>query len=663
MLMDKEPRQAFEFPIPFDPFRLLLAVLERWKEIALCALGVAAAGAVFALFVLGDTYTARLELIKRASAESSEPDLTKPYAPRPLDDEALMIAAYAKEVFDLSSATLGGEPSAEEVKDSISIEPVGTGGLFALKARSKAGQDGAYALAYAYANSLFAHTANLRKREALDQNELLEKQFEIKSEEIRKLHSELLTFAEEKSFFSEKEQGASLYTALEQLHQKAQDGKVSLNSKTSLIHNATQELEGPGYLRQLIEKKREEIDKLRETAEDLNPTVRRAVAELHDMEDRLAKLELEGIGGSSPARLTERRGSNDGALTSTIIRLEEERKLQEDLLAGYEDQITQKQKEIEELPEKMLTVTNMKQSLEELQRTAARIENRLSETRFHADSAPGVLKIFQNISPTDVEHKSRVFKATILGCAGLLLGGFGAIGLTLGIEFFRRTVRTPVQAAIATGSSPVLRYDAATGNAGGNLRGFWLRNIARFAPDGRRFLFPVLGSIRAEERFWSDLFDSIGTNDQHVIFMDFSEEPIQPHHNGAPVPAYRPDAPAPISSLSSAGHSPDSFRRMLAGMPERHVLLVRWNASGSPWLTSFRDTFDRHYFLTSTRDALLDEVEAQALNYREVLGSASGTILIDRDRPKLGTRFLGSVEDWFIEMRKARKPPTPQPAL
>ena len=287
----------------------------------------------------------------------------------------------------------------------------------------------------------------------------------------------------------------------------------------------------------------------------------------------------------------------------------------------------------------------------------------MGETRFHAESAPGALKVFQNISPSDVGHRSRIFKAAVLGLAGFLLGGFVATGLTLVIEFFRRTVRTPVQAAIATGTPPVLRYDAVTGQKGGGLRGFWLRNITRFSPAGRRFLFAVLGDIRAEERFWSDLFDCIGDGDPHVVFMDFSDKALHPRHLGEPIPAYRLDAPAPVSSLSSAGHSPESFRRMLAGMPDRHLLLVRWDASGSSWLTSFRDLFDRHYFLTSTGDALLEEVEAQALNYREVLGEADGTILIDRDEPRFCTRFLGSIEDWYLDMRGNRKPPIPQPAL
>ena len=247
-------------------------------------------------FILGDTYTARLELIARAASESAEQDITKPYAPRPFDDETLMIAGYAKEVFEGASTALGGEPTGGGVKDSITLEPVGAGGLLALKARSKAGRDAAHALAYAYANAFIAHTAGIRKREALDQSELLEKQLEMKRMEIERANAELLAYAEKHSFFSEKEQGAGLYAALEQLKQRAQEAKIALNSKSALIQDATRELEGPGYLRQLIAKKEAELDKLRESAKDLNPTVKRAVAELQDMKNQLAELELEGIG-------------------------------------------------------------------------------------------------------------------------------------------------------------------------------------------------------------------------------------------------------------------------------------------------------------------------------------------------------------------------------
>lgn len=655
--MEKGDRNRFEFPIPFDPFRLVLAVMEKWKMIALWGLMAGGAGAAYAILVLGDTYKAKLELLKEFTSEYYDPDPSRPYAPRPLDDEALMVKAYSSDVFELAAQKMDNKISAGELKGSITIEQVGGMGLFAATGATKRGATEAYEITMAYSKALMEMTAQMRKSEALDEADQLRNQLEAKQADIVKTNKELLDYSEQNEIFDEEKQLANLYTNLSSFRQKREEKTAERDAKMNSMQDLIRQIKAPRGLRSLIDEKNKALAALRQDSTDDHPQVKNILAELQQLNARLDEAVRE------TGEVDIFASNVDTTLLDNYLRLQGEVAVADSLIAGYDRELERIAVEKETLPDKFLKMRTYKSRLDEMNRRTTQMEERLKDVTIYAEkNAQPLVKEFQTITPADVSYRSRITKALILGTVGMCLGMAAAIGLSLLREFFRRTVRTPVQAAIATKSAPVLRYDAITGKNGGTLRNFWMRSVAKFAPTERRFLFAALGNVEAEKDFWRDLFGIVEAGDNRVLFMDFSERPLDLTYGGAPITPYNPQSPGPVSSLSPHAYNADGFQNFLANFPQGFVLLVRWSHSNSSSLVKLRGLFDRYYFLTSTQDSLLLDVEKNARNYMELLGDSAGTILVDREKPKFSARILGEVEDWFIDLRTRRKPVSQEPA-
>ncbi len=656
--------ERFEFPIPFDPFRLLLALMEKWKQIVLFGILAAAAGVAYAVFMLGDTYTARIELLKQPTSGHSGDDPSKPYAPIPIDDETFLSAAYAAPVFDIAaqSEPMAGRISAGEIRGSVAIEQVSGLGLFAVTAQTKRSREDAYKIGFAYANAVIEHTANIRRIRAKEKSEMLDKELAVKRPAVAKAEKELLDFETKTGLFDEKAQVSTLINNLTNLKLKLEETRTNLESKTVQQRGFVRRLKGPRKLNELILEKTEELRLLRIDKTEEHPNIKRALAQLRDLKEQLAEAEIAARSSGTDIASIE-SGNHDGLLLQEIYRLEDDRQSLENLYTSYQEQIDATQASIDALPENVAKLAELEQRVTEMRRTTAMTEERKREADFHTLNAPGVVSVFQMISPDDVGKRSRFFKAFLLGIGGAFLGTVLAIGWQLLREFFRRNVRTPIQAAIATETAPVLHYDSETGPHSGNLRGFWLRNVARFTPDEQRFLFATLGNVAAEEAFWHDLFNVVGDGENRVLFMDCSERPLELMHNDQPLLPYNYKKPAPVSSIDPRGYSLDTFKKLLRTLPERHVLLMRWDTSSSSSLVEFRDLFDRYYFVTSTGDSLLRDVEESSRNYREVLGHSAGVVLVETKLPKFAKQFMDVVQKWFIDFRQKRKPATLEPAI
>ncbi len=115
-----------------------------------------------------------------------------------------------------------------------------------------------------------------------------------------------------------------------------------------------------------------------------------------------------------------------------------------------------------------------------------------------------------------------MIKAIALTLLGLLAGAGAVIGLSLLSELMGRQVRTPMQAAIAAGAYPKLVFPPSRKTTNEiALRNFWIRCVARFLPGERNMIFPVIGDLPDEARFWNALFESLEEANR-IVFVDFS---------------------------------------------------------------------------------------------------------------------------------------------
>ena len=77
-------RNRFNFPIPFDPFRLLLAGIEKLWLWLFAGIFCAVAGVAIGVLFLGNSYKAPVQIAKESAPLYSSLEQNEPYRPRPL---------------------------------------------------------------------------------------------------------------------------------------------------------------------------------------------------------------------------------------------------------------------------------------------------------------------------------------------------------------------------------------------------------------------------------------------------------------------------------------------------------------------------------------------------------------------------------------------------
>ena len=634
-------RKRFSFPLPFDPFRFLLVLLEHLWLLLLVGIicGVLAFG--YGMLKVDTNYRANIDLIQERPRNPFMHEAPNaPWKPRPISEEAFLILASNKEIFEAGAAKMGEGWSPGRYAFHVGITQGFGQSLHRVEGRSTENPREALMLATTYAEAIIEHAAASRRAEAREAVALMEKQVSAKRDDAKAVNDQLLAYSSDQDFFDEDKQKESFYEQLTALRKQLADAEIELEANDSQTILAVREgLIGP--LRQ----------RLAEMGLDLRPEhhqIRTLNAEISALESQLQAIH------DDPDRdiLQEFQGQLDADTLSSVNDLRDQREILKARIAQTSQRIKDSEVEGDALPEKVLSVADLKASLNEKLRAAAWIENRLQDAQFYAENAPSSASIFHLPELGDVRHSPKLLKVIALSGIGAL-GGAGLIGLfLLATELVRRTIRTPLQAAIATHSAPQFFFPFVAGKDQRKpMADFYLRTIARHLPDSRVFLFPVVGQVRGEVRFWEHLLETAAAGERRVIFMDISGAPLQLQPGGRAIPNYDYHRHEPLGRISADEFNPEIIAESL---PDGHILIVRWATEPNARLTRLAPHVDQSFFITSTTDSKTGEVEYLGNVYQDLLEDPAGVILVDRVRPGRAKRIIAGIEDWYLEFRQQR---------
>jgi len=626
--MKNTENKGFNFSLPFDPFRLLLAVLEKLGLVVIAALVCAALGIGYAVLKLGNTYSTSI-VMASDGWHSKRGDESSAYVPLPITDEAIVIAADAEEVFEIAAKKLGPDVPGGAVRSLVGLEQLPGDGMFRISANTADGKEQALKVATAYSEALMDYTALLRQREARNGQKILEKKATEKQRSAKELASEIVKFSGDEGFLDPDSEAAGVYKRVEDLKKQLSDARTLYRTDLTLDF-VRKSLVGP---------LKADLANLLAVREESDHLVLRKRDELEKMEALIAEsstggnLNLKGLEMVlSPADRDEAR------------RLQRQRKVLENTIEDYTTEIENAESTTGALSEKTLKVREMTNDLNQREKAASIANEQLKDAEFYANNAPPALSIFRAPTLNEVEHRSTMSKAITLGVLGLFGGAAAVIGLSLVLELVGRKVRTPMQAAIAAGAYPKLVYPPSrkTPNEMA-LRGFWIRGIARFLPGDRRMLFPVIGDVQNESAFWGGLFESLQEEDQRVVFVDFSNKPLDLN-----LGSYDASQRMSVSTINPFQYSTEDLKNMVANFPEGHVLIIRWDMNPTSTLVDLAPHIDRHYLVTS-QEVELSRVEEESRSYREVFGDADGLVLVNSKRPKRSQMIVNRLQDWYLE--------------
>ncbi|MFT5107052.1 MAG: hypothetical protein ACI9UA_002680, partial [Pseudoalteromonas tetraodonis] len=502
--MKNTKNKGFNFALPFDPFRLLLAVLEKFGFILLAAVVCGALGIGYAVFKLGDTYTASVTLASEGW-HTKRADEGTTYVPMPITDEAVVIAAHAEEVYEIAAKKIDPNMQGAAVRALVSLEQLPGEGLFSVSANTSEGGEMTHRVVIAYAEGLMEYTALIRKKEARREYEQLEKQLKEKEAATQEIRGEIVEYVKGTGIYDVLSTGGTAVSQIGLLKKSLNDYKAdfaSYNDQTVALI------------------RKEAVVPLKQQLSALLTQYTEESGQVRSQRDRILKLEQQLEASSETANFDIKALAPllPPDVKTAVEELQGQRTLVENRIESLTERLSESESDIGGMPEQSLALAQKRKIIEKRIEATAIINAQMNDAEFFAKNAPAALSIFHAPSVGEVHHKSLIKKAVILAILGLI-GGAGAVtGLSLLLELIGRKVRTPMQAAIAAGTYPKLVYPPSRKTSHEvALRNFWIRGVARFLPGERRMFFPVIGELPKEEAFWRGLFDSIEDQRQRVV--------------------------------------------------------------------------------------------------------------------------------------------------
>lgn len=545
-MMESEPvprpeTKPFKMPLPVDPTRLLLGFRQKWYWFLLLPLLLGLMGAVLGILKTEDRYSVSLQLLKvevPGSVQASQQGTA--FRPRELSDETLLAVTYASEVMNAVGDALEPPRPGGAVKGSVEISRQRGTDFFYLTAHSRISAEDAIAMVKLWAREIVGFTRELQRREASDMLDFLAAQRNETASQLKEINREILAFSRESEFYDAEKQTESYLSTLESLQMRLAEARIELQSREIQIGRYRAELRNQSPLFEELRRMEKELTFLQGRYTEDNPLVKEKLYEISFL-----KKQLEAVQSGEVEDLKEFTGSDLGNnLYLEILALENEATQLRKIVDTYATLIEEKKTQVASLPEMQMGLMQLTGQRQQLLEAQSLIAARIKEAEFYQVNPPGYWKIFQMPEGGDVSVRSQPLKAVLLAILGVVGGAVLASLIALWWEFSQPGIRSPLQAAIATRTRPVLHFESErTGppsllekwsrlfsrgeqreEVSAELMRFWLTEIARSEPPFPTVLCQIVPPSEEVADFWKAFIEVIEQDDVPIIILPLAKD-------------------------------------------------------------------------------------------------------------------------------------------
>jgi len=649
--------KPFKMPLPVDPTRLLLGFRQKWMWFIFLPAVLGLMGGALGIMKTEDRYSVSLQLLKAevpGSVQASQQGTA--FRPRELSDETLLAVTYASEVMNAVGETLDPPRPGGAVKSTVEINKQRGTDFFYLTAHSRYGPEDAIAIVSVWADEIVDFTRELQRREAADMLDFLATQKEEIAAQLKSVNGKILTFSRESEFYDAEKQTESYLSTLENLQMRLAEARIALQSKAIQIQRYREELRNQSPLFEELRRKEKELTFLQGRYTEDNPLVKEKLYEISFLKEQLNALQSGEV-----EDLKEFTGSDLGNnLFLEILALENEATELQKIVDTYDTLIEEKKEQVASLPEMQMGLMQLTSQRQQLLEAQGLVEARMSEAEFYMMNPPGYWKIFQMPAAGDVSVSSQPLKALLLASLGFIAGILLASVIAFWWEFTQAGIRSPLQAAIATRTRPILHFQCEekgdpsvlekwsrffsrtdrTVDCSPELMRFWLTEIARPEPPFPSIFFQIIPPSGEAADFWKAFTEVIEQDDVPIVFLPLAseDEDYLPQ-----LPAYDQQRRGSFIDRSLCGES---------GRPEEVITSYRDKAyafivSGErirPREFKVLQSADRVYTIISPERVASREARLKTDVVRTIRGSSHGLILLSPLLRRTIPRLLYSLQ-------------------
>jgi len=274
--------------LPFDPARLLIAVLRGWWKIVAGGVALGVVGALVGWLRFDNYYTATAQIIRRELPNSFRAsDLGESFKPRQFSVGTVTAMMRSSSLLAEVGASASPPVSGRALAASLHITPERNTDLITISLRGTRSGRQTADLLNLYAQKVVDLTKGLQAQEAAELDGFLRAQLAKTESELAEASQELLAFSREASFFSSEREVDAYLRALNDAELRIQTARLEREALDFRIAAAEQELARQDPRRLKLAQARELLEELRLQYTDRNPMVMERQAAVDALTEQL----------------------------------------------------------------------------------------------------------------------------------------------------------------------------------------------------------------------------------------------------------------------------------------------------------------------------------------------------------------------------------------
>ncbi len=443
--------------LPFDPARLIAAVLRHWLWLPIAAVALAVPALTLGLIRFKTGYSVSIQLIRREASNAIKASQTgDAFKPRQVTVATVTSVMQSHSLLDRVGSQARPRLTPSELRASLTIKPERDTDLIYVTIRAKHSAQATADLANLFAKEVVALTARMQSDEAGELEKFLSEQIAQLDHELVKVNQGLLEFTQGADFYGMDREVEAYLRGLSDIEVRLETAKATAATLDFRIASAERELVKQNSLALKLNQARDELARLQATYTDDNPQVL-------DAKDKVTVIEKEsaeatsGTNNLSNFRYSENTVANNLYLQLLNLYGERESAIKDVAqLTKFHERVKAKLQAVPEKGQRYAVIVARQQSL---QATREMMSGRQREAQMFAENSPGLYRLFAKASEEGVDVSKRWKKIVLVGVGAAVFGFglaiFGICGLELmdlrvvSVGDLKRATGLPVIARLA----------------------------------------------------------------------------------------------------------------------------------------------------------------------------------------------------------------------
>ena len=405
--------------LPFDPLRLAVAVLRKWKQLPLAGFALALPIFAFAIFKFHTSYTTTIQLIRReVTTTIRQSQFGEPFKPRQVTAGTIVSVMQSPKLLEKVGRAAHPPMSGDALLGSLTIALERETDLIDVTLKGGGSPKATADLINAYGNEVVALTAQMQSEEAAELDKFLRDQISRADAELEEVNKELLEFSQTSEFFGADREVEAYLHQLGEAEMQLETAKTDLQTTDFRLGSVERELALQDPLAMRLNQARQDLNNLRTTYADANPIVKDAQEKIAALEKQLT----DAIASTNPApfQFTGNSVANDLYLQVVNLRSEREGLTKRvGQLTDFYDNVKQK---LNGVPEKSQRFAEISARQQTLQATRDLLAGRQREAQVYEANSPGLYRLFAPATEDSVEVGNRWKKIILITIAGFIFG-------------------------------------------------------------------------------------------------------------------------------------------------------------------------------------------------------------------------------------------------